>query len=74
MPSVIIMVVFIMLTLADLANADCEVKRLDHLGLVAGMCKELGLVEYFDMNLPVCGPDKKLSYGQLILDSVVMRF
>jgi hypothetical protein len=29
------MVVFIMMTLADLANADCEVKRLDHLGLVA---------------------------------------
>lgn len=60
-----------MMTLADLANADMEVKRLDHLGLVAGMCNELGLVEYFDKSLPSCGPDKKLSHGQLVLGMII---
>ncbi|MFN7093906.1 MAG: DUF4277 domain-containing protein, partial [Burkholderiales bacterium] len=28
------------------------VQRLDHLGLVAGMCKELGLEEYLNKKLP----------------------
>jgi transposase len=60
-----------MMTLADLANADMEVKRLDHLGLVAGMCNELGLVDYFDKSLPSCGPDKKLSHGQLVLGMII---
>ena len=28
--------------------ANFAVERLDHLGLVAGVCQEIGLVEYFD--------------------------
>ncbi len=28
--------------------ANVAVERLDHLGIVAGVCQEIGLVEYFD--------------------------
>jgi formate/nitrite transporter FocA (FNT family) len=28
--------------------SNCVVERLDHLGIVAGVCQEMGLVEYFD--------------------------
>lgn len=54
-----------MMDLANIIENDLSIKRLDHLGLVAGMCDELGLVEYMDKHLP-CGIDKKLSYGTLI--------
>ena len=28
--------------------SNVAVERLDHLGIVAGVCQEIGLVEYFD--------------------------
>ena len=45
---------------------ELETKNLDHLGLVAGMCDELGLVELID---DACGeqdPNKYLTFGQCV--------
>jgi transposase len=50
----------------DLNPEDLQIERLDHLGLVAGMCDELGLCDYFDHHLSHNSPDKRLSYGELI--------
>ncbi len=44
-------------------------ERLDHLGIVAGVCQEIGLVEYFD------GLDERkharVSLGQAVLAMVL---
>jgi transposase len=47
----------------DLSNDEYSSKDLDHLGLVAGMCRKLGLAEIIDEILP---PDPKLllSHGE----------
>ena len=42
-------------------------KGLDHLGLVSGMCKELGVAEFFDQAHPEQSQDKLISYGQLVV-------
>jgi transposase len=47
------------------------VQRLDHLGLVAGMCKKLELEEYLNKKLPATGKDKKLSYGTLVIGMIL---
>jgi transposase len=57
--------------LKEIIDGQAEPKHIDHLGLVAGMCKDLGLVEYIDNYLPQCGTDKKLSYGQIVLGMVL---
>jgi len=41
-------------------------KGLDHLGLVAGMNKELGIAKLIDKALPEQSNDKLISYGQLV--------
>lgn len=41
-------------------------KNLDHLGLVAGFCKEVGIAGLIDKALPEQPSDKKVSYGQLL--------
>jgi len=41
-------------------------KNLDHHGLVAGFCKEVGIARLIDKALPEQSPDKKVSYGQLL--------
>jgi transposase len=41
-------------------------KGLDHLGLVAGMNKELGIAKLIDKALPEQCDDKLISYGQLV--------
>lgn len=43
-----------------------SVKNLDHLGLVAGMCKEIGIAKLIDQAHPKQSKDKKISYGQLV--------
>lgn len=32
----------------EVCMSNFSVERLDHLGIVAGVCQEIGLVEYFD--------------------------
>jgi len=43
-----------------------SIKNLDHLGLVAGMCKEIGIAKLIDQAHPKQSKDKKISYGQLV--------
>ncbi len=42
------------------------IRNLDHLGLVAGMCKEIGVAKLIDQAHPKQSKDKKISYGQLV--------
>lgn len=44
-----------------------ETKVLDHLGLVAGMCKELKIAELIDEHLPSSSSDKILSTGNAVV-------
>ena len=46
--------------------ASYSTKGLDHLGLVAGMNKELGIANTIDKLLPEQCDDKLISYGQLV--------
>lgn len=43
-----------------------SVKNIDHLGLVAGMCKEIGIAKMIDQVHPKQSKDKKITYGQLV--------
>jgi transposase len=43
-----------------------SIKGLDHLGLVAGMNKELGIAKLIDKALPEQCDDKLTSFGQLV--------
>jgi len=46
-----------------------ETRRLDHLGIVAGVCKEIGLVEQIDDALGESR--RKVSYGQAVLAMIL---
>lgn len=46
--------------------ASYSTKSLDHLGLVSGMNKELGVAKLIDSALPEQSDDKLISYGQLV--------
>ena len=40
-----------------------ETKRIDHLGIVAGICQQINLVQIIDESLPTPG-NRKVSCGQ----------
>jgi len=44
-----------------------DFKRLDHLGLIAGFCKEIGLVEWVNARFPKESHNTHISNGQLFL-------
>ena len=44
-----------------------DVKRLDHLGLVAGFCKEIGLAEWVDTHFPKESHNSHITNGQLFV-------
>lgn len=46
--------------------ATYSTKGLDHLGLVSGMCKEIGIAKIIDKALPNQCADKHITYGQLV--------
>ena len=46
-------------------------KNIDHLGLVAGLCKDLKLAETLDSLLPAQSPQKKMTYGQSLVAMVL---
>jgi len=46
-------------------------KGLDHLGLVAGMCQELGVAEFFDQAHPNQSEHRKISCGQLVVSMLL---
>ena len=41
-------------------------KSLDHLGLVSGMCKDIGIAKFINDAHPEQSQDKHVSYGQLV--------
>lgn len=43
-----------------------QVKHLDHLGLIAGFCHEIGLVDYINEQFPNQSTDKPMSYGHCL--------
>jgi transposase len=45
---------------------DIVTKNLDHLGLVAGMCDEIGIVDLIDRACGPQDPNKHLTYGQCV--------
>ena len=45
-------------------NQGLQSQRLDHLGIVAGICNEIGLIETIDAQLPDSG--RKVSVGQAV--------
>ena len=44
-----------------------DVKRLDHLGLITGFCKEIGLTEWVDKHFPKQSPNSHITNGQLFI-------
>lgn len=48
----------------DLSNLN--IKNLDHLGLVAGLCQEVGIAEIIDKLVPSSANDKIISTGKYL--------
>ena len=48
----------------DLSNLN--IKNLDHLGLVAGLCQEVGIAEIIDKLIPSSANDKIISTGKCL--------
>ena len=46
-------------------------KSIDHLGLVSGLCEEIGIVEFFDNLAPKQSHKSKISFGQLFLAMIL---
>ena len=50
--------------------AHYQSKRIDHLGLVAGFCHDLGLIEIVDNTLN-SGKERKVKFGQLFFSMIL---
>ncbi len=48
-----------------------DIKRLDHLGLVAGFCKEIGLEELVNRRMPKDSPRSHISNGALLVAMIL---
>ena len=48
----------------DLSNLN--IKNLDHLGLVAGLCQEVGIAKIIDKLVPSSANDKIISTGKCL--------
>jgi transposase len=48
-----------------------DVKRIDHLGLIAGFCKEMGLSEWVDSHFPKESHNSHISNGQLFVSMLL---
>jgi len=48
-----------------------QIENLDHLGLVAGFCEEIGLVDHINQQFPDQPPEKHLSYGHCLLAMIL---
>ncbi len=51
---------------------DFDVKVIDHLGIVSGMCKELDLVNLIDSKIPQSFNVRKVSVGQAVLAMILI--
>lgn len=50
-----------------MSTSKYDVKRLDHLGLVAGFCKEIGLTQWVDAHFPKESHHSHITNGQLFV-------
>ena len=48
-----------------------QIKHLDHLGLIAGFCHEIGLVDYINQQFPNQSPNKPMTYGHCLLAMIL---
>ena len=48
-----------------------EVQRLDHLGLVSGFCKEIGLEELINHRMPKTSHNSMISNGKLLIAMIL---
>lgn len=48
-----------------------DIKRLDHLGLVAGFCKEIGLEEFINQRMPKTSHKSHISNGALLIAMIL---
>ena len=53
-----------------MATSSYRIKNLDHLGLVAGMCRELGLAQMVDAIVPKQG-DYQVSHGEALVAMII---
>lgn len=52
-------------------SSNYATKSIDHLGLVAALCKELGIAAFIDAHIPNQSPYKHISYGQLLVAMIL---
>ena len=43
------------------------IQRIDHMGLVAGMCKEPGIAQFFDSRIPNPSDDQNISFDETVV-------
>ena len=48
-----------------------HIQRIDHLGLVAGMCKELGIANFLDSLVPNQSETRNISFGETIVSMLL---
>lgn len=46
-------------------------QSIDHLGLVAGMCRELGIAEHIDRRTPKTSDDWNVSHGEAVVAMII---
>ena len=48
-----------------------QIQNMDHLGLVAGMCKELGIADHIDRRAPKVAEEWNVSHGEAIVGMIL---
>ena len=48
-----------------------HIQRIDHMGLVAGMCKELGIVSLLDSLVPNQSENRNISFGETVVSMLL---
>nr|WP_253705182.1 DUF4277 domain-containing protein [Endozoicomonas ascidiicola] len=48
-----------------------HIQRIDHMGLVAGMCKELGIANLLDSLVPNQSETRKISFGETVVSMLL---
>ena len=63
----------LLLTFGDvkMSTSNYTTKSLDHLGLVAVLCKELGIAQFLDDKIPNQSEHRHISYGQLLVAMIL---
>jgi len=54
-----------------MSTSNYTTKSLDHLGLVAVLCKELGIAQFLDDKIPNQSEHRHISYGQLLVAMIL---